>query len=148
MRVQTRVGILARMPGGLRASRFAAVFLVIVAATISACDISTTPSGTPTTSATPASGRCAVDQVALSGIDGRVVDTDGNPLGDIFVLIETANFTGDTRTADDGVFTAAGVTGDFVISTVDIDHEPLTQRVTVPCGETVEVELVLTPVEE
>lgn len=116
--------------------------------TLAACDTTTPPSVTPTPSATSASGRCAPELLEVSGIDGRVVDADGNPLEDIFILIETGSFRGDTRTAADGVFTAPGVTGEFAISTVDIDHVPVTQRVTVPCGETVEVELVLTPVEE
>ena len=136
------------MPEAPRARRLALLGLLVLAACVGACDMSTTPSAVASESATPASGRCAADQVERSGIDGRIVDTDGNPLGDIFVLIETAEFRGDTRTTEEGVFTAPGVTGDFTISTVDIDHEPISRRVTVPCGETVEVELVLTPVEE
>ena len=148
MRPPTGVGILARMPGAVRAVRRALFGLVVTAAFVGACDITTTPSTPASASATPVSGRCTTDQMELSGINGRIVDTDGNPLGDIFVLIETSEFRGDTRTTEDGVFTAPGVTGDFTISTVDIDHEPISRRVTVPCGETVELELVLTPVEE
>jgi hypothetical protein len=122
--------------------------LVALAASLAACDGSV-PSSTASGSASPAAARCPADQVENSGIDGRVVDTDGEALPDVLILIETGTgFRGNTRTAEDGVFTAAGVTGDFTISTVDIDHVPLTQRVTVPCGETIEVELVLTPVEE
>ena len=82
----------------------------------------------------------------MSGIDGIVVDSDGKPLDDIFVQIEAGGgFTGDTRTGPDGIFSAPGVTGDFVITTIDIAYDPVTRRVSVPCGETVEVELVLTP---
>jgi hypothetical protein len=93
-----------------------------------------------------ADARCDPDEIAASGIDGTIVDPDGNVLPDIFVQIETGDgFRGTTRTTDEGVFTAPGVSGEFVISTIDIDYEPITRRVTVPCGETVEVELVLTP---
>ena len=78
-----------------------------------------------------------------------MVDGDGNPLEDIFVQLDNgAGFTGSARTPADGTFSAPGVTGEFVITTLDIDYESLTQRVTVPCGETVEVELVLAPIDE
>ena len=78
-----------------------------------------------------------------------VVDGDGNPLEDIFIQIDnTAGFTGSTRTPPDGTFSAPGASGEFVITTLDIDYESLTQRVTVPCGEMVDVELVLTRADE
>jgi hypothetical protein len=121
--------------------------LVVLVAVLAGCDGS--PSVTPSASASAEAGPCPLEDVEVSGIDGRVVDTDGNPLGDILVIFDSGTgFTGDARTAADGVFTAPGVTGEFTLSTVDIDHDPITQRVTVPCGETVEVELVLTRVEE
>ena len=81
-------------------------------------------------------------------MSGSVVDGDGNPLEDILVQIDNgAGFTGSARTPADGTFSAPGVSGEFVITTLDIDFESLTQRVTVPCGETVEVELVLAPID-
>jgi hypothetical protein len=84
--------------------------------------------------------------MAASGINGSAVDPDGNRLPDIFVQLDNGDgFRGTTRTTEEGVFTAPGVSGEFVITTIDIDYDPITQRVTVPCGETVEVELVLTP---
>lgn len=103
----------------------------------------------PTPSASPsADAACGPDQIASSGMAGSVVDGDGNPLEDILVQIDNgAGFTGSARTPADGTFSAPGVSGEFVITTLDIDYESVTQRVTVPCGETVEVELVLTPVE-
>ena len=77
-----------------------------------------------------------------------MVDADGNPLNDIFIFIQTADgFRGTTRTGEDGVFTAPGVSGEFEITTTDIDYAQLVRRVTVPCGELVDVELVLTPVD-
>jgi hypothetical protein len=125
-----------------------AVFLGLLAsalaASLAACDGSTPASGsaTPSLSLAP----CEPDEIAMSGIDGIVVDSDGNPLADIFVQIEAGGgFTGDTRTGPDGIFSAPGVTGDFVITTVDIAYDSVTRRVSVPCGETVDVELVLTP---
>jgi hypothetical protein len=37
------------------------------------------------------------------------------------------------------------VSGEFQLTTTDIDYDPLVREVTVPCGELVEVELVLVP---
>lgn len=104
----------------------------------------------PSPSASPsAPAACGLAEIAASGIDGSVVDGDGNPLEDILVQIDNgAGFTGSARTPADGSFSAPGVSGEFVITTLDIDYESLTQRVTVPCGETVEVELVLAPIDE
>lgn len=121
-----------------------ALGLLALLATLAACDVSSSPSvsAEPPVSVAP----CGPDEIALSGIAGSVVDTEGAPLGDILVQIDnTAGFTGSTRTPEDGTFSAPGVTGDFVITTVDIAYDTVTQRVTVPCGETVDVELVLTP---
>lgn len=116
---------------------------------LAACD-GTSPSpsssGSGVSPSASAAAGCGPDEIAVSGIDGTIVDPDGNLLPDIFVQIETGDgFRGTTRTTDEGVFTAPGVSGDFVITTIDIDFDPITRRVTVPCGETVEVELVLTP---
>jgi hypothetical protein len=123
------------------------VTLLGVLAGLAACDTATSP--TPSQSAPAASASaaaCSVDEIAASGLDGLVVDPEGNPLDDIFIQIDNlGGFSGSTRTAADGVFTAPGVTGEFVITTVDAAYDPVTQRVTVPCGETVDVELVLTP---
>lgn len=119
-----------------------AALLAIVA--LAACD----PTASPTSTPSPTTAACGADEVEGGGISGRVVDTEGNPLGDILVLIEApGGFTGEVRTEDDGVFSAPNVSGEFRISTTDIDHDPLTRMLTVPCGELVEVELVLTPVE-
>ncbi len=128
----------------LRGASFLA--LVALLAVLAACDTSASPTPSPPESAAPASpAACSVDDIAASGINGLVVDTEGNPLNDILIQIENlGGFTGTARTGEDGVFTAPGVTGEFVIATVDIDYDTVTQRVTVPCGETVDVELVLT----
>ncbi len=124
----------------------AVVALLALVAVLAACDTAATPSASAT--ASTGSAPCGPDEIEASGISGSIVDSDGNPLGDIFVQIETdGGFRGTTRTEGDGIFTAPGVTGDFVISTVDIAYAPVTQRVTVPCGETVDVELVLMPVD-
>lgn len=113
---------------------------------LAACDGSIAP--TPSIAATASVAPCGPEEVAEGGIDGRVVDADGNPLGDILVIIDNgAGFQGSVRTAEDGVFTSPGVAGEFVITTVDIDHAEVVERITVPCGELVEVELVLTPLE-
>jgi Carboxypeptidase regulatory-like domain len=126
-----------------RPTRQALALVAVLALLAVACN--TTQAPTPTASASPA-GRCEPDDIANSGIRGRVVDSDGNPLTDILVQIDnTAGFTGSARTPEDGTFTAPGVTGVFVITTVDIDYDSVTQRVTVPCGETVDVEIILTP---
>lgn len=111
-----------------------------------ACDLSATPSTTPT--ASPSSGGCGAEEVADGGINGSVVDAEGNPLDDIFILIQTpGGFRGTTRTGADGAFTAPGVSGEFQITTVDIDYVEVVREVTVPCGELVDVELVLTPID-
>jgi len=121
------------------------VALLVLLVLAAACDSTATPSASAPPS-DAASGPCAADEIAASGIDGTVVDSEGTALADIFVQIEAGDgFRGTTRTGEEGVFTAPGVTGDFVITTVDIGYAPVTQRVTVPCGETIEVELVLTP---
>jgi hypothetical protein len=132
----------------LRSLRVVALAATVVGA-LAACDSPSAPSAEPTHSPTPASGRCLGDELERSGISGRTVDADGNPVGDIFVLIDTGRgFRGDTRTAEDGVFFTTGVTGEFTISTVDIDYVSGPIQVTVACGETVSVEIVMTPVEE
>jgi hypothetical protein len=113
---------------------------------LAACTTAPSPSASASGTASPAAGRCGADAVADGGIRGTVVDTDGTPLGDIFITIETGDgFRGTTRTGTDGAFSASGVSGDFTIITLDVDYESLTQRVSVPCGEMVDVELVLTP---
>lgn len=114
--------------------------------TVVACDLPGSPSATP--SAIPSNGTCGPEEVADGGINGSVVDAEGNPLNDIFIFIRTPDgFRGTTRTGEDGVFTASGVSGEFEITTTDIDYAQLVRRVTVPCGELVDVELVLTPVD-
>lgn len=129
----------------LRQAGFFALLAVLTG--LAACDTTTSPTPSQSAPAASASGAaCSVDEIAASGIDGLVVDAEGNPLDDIFIQIDNlGGFSGSTRTAADGVFTAPGVTGEFVITTVDAAYDPVTQRVTVPCGETVDVELVLTP---
>jgi hypothetical protein len=123
------------------------VLLLVVLFFLAACDTTSAPSVTPSPS--PSISPCGAEEVEGGGISGVVVDTEGNPLNDIFILIETTGgFRGDTRTGENGVFTAPGVSGDFRISTTDIDHLPVVREVTVPCGELIEVELVLTPVDE
>jgi hypothetical protein len=124
--------------------------LVLLALALGACDGSApVPSASAASPSPSVAARCSPDQIETSGINGSIVDSDGNPLGDIFVQIATPDgFRGTTRTAEDGAFTAPGVSGEFVITTVDIDYATVTQRVSVPCGETVDVELVLTPAGE
>jgi hypothetical protein len=123
--------------------------LLALMCALAACDGAATPSTSAPSPSASVPATCGTDEIAASGIDGRAVDTEGNPLEDIFIQIETGDgFRGTTRTTPEGVFTAPGVSGEFVITTLDIDYEPITRRVTVPCGETVEVELVLTAAEE
>ena len=111
-----------------------------------ACDA--TPSATPSPSPSPEAEPCLGEELARSGFDGVVVDTNGDPVGDILVQLDNgAGFVGDVRTGEDGVFFSNGVVGRFILSTVDIDYAPVTEVIEVPCGETVEVELVLDPPE-
>ena len=125
------------------ALRPAALLLLVLA--LAACDLSASPSASPVPSVGAA---CGPEEAAEGGINGIVVDADGNPLDDIFIFIQTADgFRGTTRTGEDGVFSAPGVSGEFQITTTDIDYAELVRNVTVPCGELVDVELVLTPVD-
>ena len=125
---------------------FGSAALVLLLVVLAACDPTASPSASVASS--PSAAACGAEQVEGGGISGRVVDTEGNPLSDILVLIEApGGFTGEVRTGEDGLFSAPDVSGAFRISTTDIDHAPLVRTVTVPCGELVEVELVLTPVE-
>jgi hypothetical protein len=127
-----------------RPAVFLGLLALALAASLAACDGSTSASE----SATPSvpSAPCGPDEIAMSGINGIVVDSDGNPLEDVLVQLDAGDgFTGEAHTTADGTFSADGVTGDFVISTVDIAYDSVTRRVSVPCGETVDVELVLTP---
>lgn len=122
----------------------AALLLLVLA--LAACDLSALPSASSVPS--PSDAACGPDEAAEGGINGSVVDVEGNPLNDIFIFIQTADgFRGTTRTGEDGVFTAPGVSGEFQITTTDIDYAELVRDVTVPCGELVDVELVLTPVD-
>jgi hypothetical protein len=138
------LGILPGMPRTLP-TRGIVLALILMLAVVAACDAQATPSSSPVASGS-AAGECTPEEVAGGGISGRVVNEAGEPLDDILVLIETVDFHGDVRTGEDGLFSAPGVSGRFVISTVDIDHQETRQEVTVPCGELVEVELVLTPI--
>jgi hypothetical protein len=122
------------------------LLVLVLAATLAACDGSTSASQAASATPSASSASCEPDEIAMSGIDGIVVDSDGNPLEDVLVQIDAGDgFTGDAHTTADGTFSAEGVTGDFVITTVDIAYDSVTRRVSVPCGETVDVELVLTP---
>jgi hypothetical protein len=123
------------------------IVLLAVLAGLAACDTSASPTPSPSApTASASAAACSVDDIAASGIDGLVVDAEGNPLNDIFIQVDNlGGFSGSTRTGADGAFTAPGVTGEFVITTVDVAYDTATERITVPCGETVEVELVLTP---
>jgi hypothetical protein len=130
----------------LRRTALTGLLALALAASLAACDGSTSASESPSATPSASSAPCEPDEIAMSGIDGIVVDADGNPLADISVQIDAGGgFTGDAHTTSDGTFSADGVTGDFVITTIDIAYDPVTRRVSVPCGETVEVELVLTP---
>jgi hypothetical protein len=142
-----RLGILARMPSTRSIRHAGCLGLLVALATLSACDTSASPTPIPSAPASSASAAaCSVDDIAASGIDGLVVDAEGNPLNDIFIQVDNlGGFSGSTRTGTDGAFTAPGVTGEFVITTVDAAYDTVTERITVPCGETVDVELVLTP---
>jgi hypothetical protein len=143
------LGILARMPTtrpSVRRTALGTAALLLFVLALAACDLSASPSASSVPAAS--SDACGPDEAAEGGINGIVVDADGNPLNDIFIFIQTADgFRGTTRTGEDGVFTAPGVSGEFQITTTDIDYAELVQNVTVPCGELVDVELVLTPVE-
>lgn len=113
---------------------------------LGACDLASPPS--PATTASPGGGSCGREEVEGGGINGRVVDSEGRPLEDIFILIQTTDgFRGDARTGADGVFTAPDVAGEFQITTVDIGHVQVVREVMVPCGELVDVELVLAPID-
>lgn len=134
-------------PFTLRGVLLPGALLLLVVISLAACDPTSTPSASPSPS--PSGAPCGAEEVEGGGISGLVVDPEGIPLNDIFILIETTGgFRGDTRTGENGVFTAPGVSGLFRISTTDIDYLPVVREVTVPCGELVEVELVLTPVDE
>ena len=131
----------------LPSARQPAIRALLAAALLVACNAPGPSSPSPSASPS-APAACGLAEIAASGIAGSVVDADGNPLEDIFVQLDNgAGFTGSVRTPADGTFSAPGVSGEFVITTLDIDYESLTQRVTVPCGETVELELVLTAVD-
>jgi hypothetical protein len=120
--------------------------LVLLLFAVAACDLTASPSASPSSPiGSPGSGACGPEEVAPGGIEGRVVDADGNPLSDILVQLETASFYGSQRTGDDGIFRAPGVAGDFVITTTDLAYVEVVREVSVPCGDLVEVELVLTP---
>lgn len=119
---------------------------LLVALIVGACDLQVSPSASQAASA--AAERCGPDEVANGGINGLVVDAEGNPLNDIFIFIMApGGFRGTTRTGEDGVFTAPGVSGEFQITTTDIDYAEAVRTVTVPCGELVDVELVLRPMD-
>lgn len=129
-----------------RSAALGPVVVIVLLVALAACDSSATPSSS--VPGASANAVCGVEEIAASGIDGRVVDTAGNPLNDILIQIRTTGgFRGTVRTGEDGVFSAPGVSGDFQMTTTDIDHDDLVREITVPCGELVEVELVLTPVD-
>lgn len=126
------------------ASRWVAAVAALVL--VGACEAG--PTATPTASPSPAAEPCLGDELAQSGFRGVVVDSEGEPVADILVQIDnTAGFGGSARTGEDGVFFADGVVGTFILTTVDIDYPSVTDAIVVPCGETVELELVLPPPE-
>ena len=118
--------------------------LLSVLVLLAACDLSTSPSASAIGS--PTDDACGPEDVARGGIDGLVVDPDGNPLNDVLIQIRsTGGFRGTARTGEDGTFTAPGVAGEFQVTTTDIAYDSLVREFVVPCGELFEVELVLTP---
>lgn len=119
-----------------------ALLAACLAALLAACD-GTGPSGAPASSAEA----CGAEEVADGGIDGSIVNTDGEPIDDVLVIIEHADgFRGTARTGTNGRFSGTGVSGVFTITTVDAGHTQVVRTVTVPCGVLVPVELVLAPV--
>ena len=70
--------------------------LLTVAAVLVACNAPGPSSPSPSASPS-ADAACGPDEIAASGIDGSVVDGDGNPLEDIFVQIDN---TPDTEPGD------------------------------------------------
>ena len=122
--------------------------LVLLLCVLAACDLTVSPSSSPPSpTGSVGSEACGPEEVATGGIEGRVVDVEGTPLSDILVQLETASFYGSSRTGEDGVFSAPGVAGEFVITTTDLEYAEAVREVSVACGELVEVELVLTPVD-
>jgi hypothetical protein len=120
--------------------------LLAVILTLAACNLGDSSSASQ--AASPTRDTCGPDEVAGGGINGSVVDPEGHPLNDIFISIQNPDgFRGETHTGEDGAFTALGVSGDFQITTTDIDYAKVVREVTVPCGELVDVELVLVPVD-
>lgn len=117
--------------------------VLLLAAAIAACDTAASPSATP--HASPSAAACAPAALAAGGISGRVLNEQGEPLSDVLVVLETADFYGTVRTGEDGVFTAPGVTGSFRISTTDAEYAAPPRDVVVACGELVDVEMVLSP---
>lgn len=139
------LGILARMPSA-RAPHLVLLAMILAVGAVG-CDGSSAPSADATAPAED--GACAAEEVTDGGIDGSIVNTDGEPLEDILVIIEQQDgFRGTARTGDDGRFTGTGVSGVFTITTVDAGHTQVVRTVTVPCGVLVPVELVLAPVGE
>lgn len=123
-----------------------ALVAALLAALVAGCDGAAAPSGDLTT---PAGSACGPDEVVDGGIDGSIVNTDGEPLDDILVIIENADgFRGTARTGADGLFSGTGVSGTFTITTVDAEHAQVVRTVTVPCGVLVPIELVLAPAGE
>jgi hypothetical protein len=127
-------------------TQFAVRRLAPMAALLVLVSCNGSPAATPSPSPSPEAEPCLGEELERSGFDGVVVDTEGNPVGDILVQLDNgAGFVGDVRTGEDGVFFSRGVVGRFVLTTVDIDYAPVTDFVEVPCGEMVDVELVLEP---
>jgi hypothetical protein len=129
------------MPSHHRPAR-AALASLLLAGIVAACDTS------PPLRASPMSPAASVD-VEEGGIEGIVVDPEGNPVADAIVTIETVSggFYGTTRTAPDGTFFTRGVSGDFIITINDLDYQPEIRRVAVEPGQLVTVEITLQPFE-
>lgn len=117
---------------------------LVAAGLLAACD-GDQPTPSPSPSASVAASPDASADASAGGIEGLVVDADGNPLADIIITIQTNEFHGDTRTTEDGTFSALGVTGEFVITASSLGYENATQRVEVEPGQLVEVTLTMQP---
>ncbi len=118
---------------------------LLVAILLAACD-GEQPTATPGgPSPSPAASPAASVDISAGGIEGLVVDPEGNPLADIIITIQTSEFVGDARTTEEGRFSALGVSGEFIITAASLGYRNATQRVHVEPGELVEVTLTMEP---
>ena len=116
--------------------------LILVAAIMSGC---TTPLVQPGRTPRPTPSPSPTFQLEQTGIDGRVVDENGEPLAEVRLVLRLGVRRGTAATTADGTFFDRGNLGEIGITASLEGYQTEETTVIVVPDEITEIEIVLVP---